>query len=203
VLALFALLWLLTQPRPFLTATQSAETARGAPITPAPPEPVPARPDQAADPVPPAEPPPAPPPVSPREDESPAPTPSPTETLRPEELALVVKRVRCALDEERVFLDPDLSLVALAARAKTTRHKLSAALRHGFGATFHQLISRYRVTEAARVLDTAEGRARTIADVAFGSGFNTLSAFNAAFRAHFGLTPSAYRDRQRAARPGE
>lgn len=197
VLALFALLWLTTQPRPFLPAAQVAEIA---PVLPEPPEPAPAPSGKTPDPVLTAEPsPPLPPPPAPPGGGD---VSGRSHTLRPEELALLVKRVRRALDEDRVFLDPDLSLVVLAARAKTTRHKLSAALRQGFGATFHQLVSRYRVTEAARVLDTPEGRARTIADVAFGAGFNTLSAFNAAFRAHFGLTPSAYRDRKRTSGHG-
>jgi len=204
VIALFALLWLVTQPRPFLVAAEI------------PPADVPARPQSppsanALTHSPFVE---APasatltlelsgPPFLEPSIPAPAPTQSTPQTsstgdsLKPDELAILVARVRGALDEDRVFLDPDLSLIALAERARTTRHRLSAALRQGFGATFHQLISRYRVTEAARVLETPDGRLRTIADIAFASGFNTLSAFNAAFRAHFGLTPSTYRDRNR------
>lgn len=103
-------------------------------------------------------------------------------------------RVRRLLEVERVYLDPELSLQMLADRAQTTRHKLSAVLRLVFQAKFYQVVAGYRVREAARVLQTKGGATRTIADVAFSSGFNTLSAFNAAFRAEFGVTPSVYRD---------
>lgn len=118
--------------------------------------------------------------------------------LKPEEAARIAARLRRLFNTDRVFLDADLSLHQLAAEAKTTRHKLSAVLRQEFGATFYQIVAGYRVREAARLLESRDGDVRTIADIAFAAGFNTLSAFNAAFRGHFGVTPRQFRDRSRS-----
>jgi AraC-like DNA-binding protein len=110
------------------------------------------------------------------------------------ELALLSGRLRRLLEEDRIHLDPDLSLHVLAERSKTTRHKMSVVLKQGFGGSFYQVISGYRVREAARTLRSKQGAVRTIADIAFASGFNSLSAFNVAFRAYFSQTPSVFRD---------
>jgi AraC-like DNA-binding protein len=147
--------------------------------------------------------PPAGPPAD-RADDIPQPDTKRGSELNREDAERIAARVRQLFEVERVFLDPDLSLHALAGKAKTTRHKLSAALRQIFGATFYQLIAGYRVRDAARVLQTKAGAVRTIADIAFASGFNTLSAFNAAFRAEFGVTPSVFRDQaQNNKTPGD
>jgi AraC-like DNA-binding protein len=168
VLAVFALLWTAGQP-----------TALVAPVWPA--EPPPPAPTSTATAV------------------APEPAPAPAEKkdaagINPDELARLVARLRQLIETEHVYLDADLSLQSLAERAKTTRHKMSAALRAAYGATFYQVVASRRVRAAARVLETHDGAIRTIADIALSSGFNTLSAFNAAFRAEFGVTPSAFRD---------
>lgn len=177
VLTVFAVLWAATQPGSLVAPALPAMPAM-------PPEPE-ARPVAAA--------------PDPGAAELPAPDvrsvgAKSASDLSREDAERIAARTRKLLEVEKVFLDPDLSLHALAEKTKTTRHKLSAALRQVFGATFYQVIAGYRVREAARVLQTKAGAARTIADIAFASGFNTLSAFNAAFRAEFGVTPSVFRE---------
>lgn len=122
--------------------------------------------------------------------------------LRPEEQARIARRVRHLFEEERVFLDPDLSLQNLAELAQSTRHKLSAVLKAEFGVTFYQMIARHRARAAAELLRGREGRTKTIAAISCAVGFNTLSAFNAAFRAEFGQTPSKFRTAQ-SGKPAE
>ncbi len=184
VLGVFALLWIFTQPRPLAL-----------PTLPPPPAPESAVSDS---------------PVAPPAEASVVPIPLVTEaspasaepTTEPEsdrprlpesEVARIAARVRSLLEKERVYLDPTLSLQKLAEQAKTTRHNLSYVLKEALGATFYQLVASYRVRAAATALRAAGSGERTIADTAFACGFNTLSAFNAAFRAQFGVTPSAFR----------
>ncbi len=118
----------------------------------------------------------------------------PARTLRPAEIERLQRRFDKLLGQEKVYLDADLSLQALADRAETTRHKTSAAIREIYGLTFYQLIARHRVQEAAARLRTKAGANRNISDIAFSVGFNTLSAFNTAFKAEFGVTPSKFRE---------
>jgi AraC-like DNA-binding protein len=202
VLGVFSLLWAFTQPRhlvvPLPVATTvpvpaAPATAAGeAPVSAEPPAPatprletVPENDPPAAASLPPAEP--APEATAPR--------------LPPAETARIAKRVRELFERDEIHLEPTLSLQVLAERAKATRHNVSYVLREEFGATFYQLVASYRVRSAAAALRADTAGSRTIADIAFASGFNTLSAFNAAFRAQFGVTPSVFREKSRAESP--
>jgi AraC-like DNA-binding protein len=186
VIGVFALLWIFTQPRPLALPTLPPPPAPESAVSDSPV----AAPAEA-----PVVPMPAPVEVSPTL--APAEPPSELGSDRPRlpdsEVARIAARVRSLLEKERVYLDPTLSLQKLAEQAKTTRHNLSYVLKEALGATFYQLVASYRVRAAATALRAAGAGERTIADIAFACGFNTLSAFNAAFRAQFGVTPSAFR----------
>lgn len=114
--------------------------------------------------------------------------------LKPEDLDRLARKVSHLLENEAVFLEPDLSLQKLADRLGTTRHKLSVVINERLGGTFFQVVAAYRVRKAADELRDPANSAKTIAEIALGCGFNSLSSFNAAFRAQFGKTPREYRE---------
>jgi AraC-like DNA-binding protein len=104
----------------------------------------------------------------------------------------LVRRFELLLDEERVFLDPGLSLSDAAVRLGVAPQRLSAAL-NVKGAGFYERIARARIAEAQRLLrDPAEART-SIEAVALLSGFKSRSSFYEAFAKETGLTPAAYR----------
>ena len=59
-----------------------------------------------------------------------------------------------------------------------------------FGTTLINYLTQHRVSHAQRLLATTE---MTITEVAFGSGFNSISRFNDAFRRACGCSPREYR----------
>ena len=59
-----------------------------------------------------------------------------------------------------------------------------------FGTTLIDYVTHHRVSHAQRLLATTDEK---IVEVAFGSGFNSLSRFNEAFRRACGCTPRSYR----------
>jgi len=61
------------------------------------------------------------------------------------------------------------------------------------GTTPHQYVLRARLRDAATRLLAAPGH---VIDVALGCGFGDVSNFNRAFRAEFGVSPSAFRRRR-------
>ena len=63
------------------------------------------------------------------------------------------------------------------------------------GRTFGQYLTAVRIQEARTAL--AQG-GRSVTDIAFGTGFTSLTSFHAAFRRAVGCTPLAYRRRLRA-----
>jgi AraC family transcriptional regulator, melibiose operon regulatory protein len=62
--------------------------------------------------------------------------------------------------------------------------------RKTFGTTLIHYLTQHRVSHARRLLATTD---QTIADVAFNSGFNSISRFNDAFRRACGCSPREYR----------
>lgn len=66
-----------------------------------------------------------------------------------------------------------------------------------FGTTLIDYLTHHRVSHAQRLLATTDEK---IVDVAFESGFNSISRFNEAFRRSCGCTPRAYR-LQHASKP--
>lgn len=62
--------------------------------------------------------------------------------------------------------------------------------RKTFGVTVNNFVIQYRVQHAQRMLVTTSEK---ILDVAFASGFNSLSRFNASFKRYCGCTPRQYR----------
>jgi AraC family transcriptional regulator, positive regulator of tynA and feaB len=67
-----------------------------------------------------------------------------------------------------------------------------------FGATGEPLssyIQRRRLEESARQLRDPLWRARTVSEIAFNWGFNSLGSYDRAFKSRFDVTPSEYRRR--------
>lgn len=87
--------------------------------------------------------------------------------------------------------EPDLTLPDLARRLGTNTSYLSRAINDGLGVNFNEMINRMRAEEVADRIDAGENRALT--HIAFEAGFSSKATFNRAFRAVYGLSPSARR----------
>ncbi|KAA3637886.1 MAG: AraC family transcriptional regulator [Bacteroidetes bacterium] len=106
------------------------------------------------------------------------------------------KRLLSALDflmeQEHIYRDNTLSLTKLAKRLKTNTHALSQVINENKQKTFFELIGFYRIEEAKILLQ--QQKQLKISDIAFDVGYNSLSAFNSAFKKNTGHTPSQYRN---------
>ncbi len=89
-----------------------------------------------------------------------------------------------------------LTLGSLAREAGLSPYHFLRTFQRLTGVTPHQYVLRARLREAAMRLVVE--RARVI-DIALQCGFGDVSNFNRAFRAEFGVSPRAYRARQRDA----
>ena len=72
------------------------------------------------------------------------------------EFGLQKQKLENLMSTEKPFLNPTLGLPDLAARLRVTLHELSYLVNEGFGENFYQLVNRYRVKEAKRLLHSKE-----------------------------------------------
>lgn len=87
--------------------------------------------------------------------------------------------------------EQDLTLASLARRLGTNTGYLSRAVNDGLGVNFNEMINRMRAEEVARRLDA--GDETPLIHIAEEAGFSSKATFNRAFRAVYGVSPSARR----------
>lgn len=116
--------------------------------------------------------------------------------LSEEAMAKLLAQLKYAMDEEKVYLDPELSLPKLADELGCSVNHLSQAINAGHSMSFFDYINQFRVAEAARMLRQKDCRFPAILDVALSVGFNSTSTFYTAFKKATGQTPAKYRRSQ-------
>ncbi|MGN0309370.1 MAG: helix-turn-helix domain-containing protein [Bacteroides sp.] len=111
---------------------------------------------------------------------------------RPTSKEIFLTHALAKLMEEKVYLNPRLSLSDLALAIGTNKSYLSEFL-NSQGTSFYDYINEYRIAEACRILDSAKtGERISIANVAARSGFNSLSSFNRYFYKIKEMSPTVY-----------
>jgi AraC-like DNA-binding protein len=105
-------------------------------------------------------------------------------------------RLEQFMQAEHAYLQPDLTLPRLAEAIDCSVNHLSQVINAGFNMSFFDYLNRYRIEHARKLLTTLDGKDRAILSVAFTVGFNSNSAFYAAFKKCVGQTPAQYRRAQ-------
>jgi AraC-like DNA-binding protein len=114
-------------------------------------------------------------------------------TLTPERAERYLARLREVMDGEKPYTDGDLSLQKLAERLRISAHHLSQVINERLNQNFFDFVNQYRVEEAKRQLLDTKKKHYSIIAIAEDVGFNSKSAFNAAFKKHASVTPSEWR----------
>jgi len=107
----------------------------------------------------------------------------------------IIAKLLHLMDEERLFLDPDLTLNKLSLRLRIHYNHLSRIINERFGLSYNDFINKYRIEEARKKLTSPEEKESTILDIAYSTGFYSKSVFNAAFKKFTGMTPTEYRQK--------
>jgi AraC-like DNA-binding protein len=113
--------------------------------------------------------------------------------VRPSEAEGLLGALRRLMEEEKPYLDPELTLGALAGEAGLSASDLSRIINDAGGTNFYDFVNGYRVEEAKRLLADGSQRDRSILDIAYGSGFRSKSTFNDSFKRLTGRTPKDFR----------
>lgn len=100
-----------------------------------------------------------------------------------------LRRIRQALEEEKLYLNPTLTLAELAAHTGLAPRLISATVNQGFGQSFNDVVNGYRVAEVKRRLAAPDAQRFTLLGIALESGFNSKTTFNRIFKQFTGVAP--------------
>lgn len=118
-----------------------------------------------------------------------------TSGLTPEDAQRYKTLIIEYLVKNEMYKDHNITLSKLAKNLSLTPHVVSQIINEQLSCNFNDFINSYRIEEAKKMLNDPEMKNLTVASIAYDSGFNTLSAFNTAFKKFTGLTPSQFRSR--------
>jgi AraC-like DNA-binding protein len=121
--------------------------------------------------------------------------PSRTATAVPLRLeSAVLARLEQALESERVYLEEGLTIGALADRLGTGEHVLRRVINQGMGhRNFNDFLHAWRIREACEELARPEQARLPVLSIAMKVGYGSIGAFNRAFKARIGMTPTDFR----------
>ncbi|WP_025742621.1 helix-turn-helix domain-containing protein [Aquimarina pacifica] len=112
--------------------------------------------------------------------------------LEGDALLRLKENLRSLMDQEKVYLDNELTLRGLSEKLQTSPNNVSWLLNNVYHSTFHDYINQFRVQEFIQKVEKGEHHAHTLLGLSLDSGFNSKSTFNKAFKTHMNDTPTSY-----------
>ncbi len=103
--------------------------------------------------------------------------------------------IESVMQTEKPYLNRDFNQTQLSQLTGIPKHTLSKVLSEQIGIKFADYVNGYRIEFARDALGNESKKHLKIAGIAFESGFNSLSSFNAAFKKNVGITPSRFREK--------
>lgn len=104
-----------------------------------------------------------------------------------------IDEIKKIIEEEKLFLNPNLSLSLLSKRFKLNESYFSHFFNQNSDINFSNYINILRVENVKKILVNDCFKNYTLISIALESGFNSKSAFYNAFKKETGITPTEYR----------
>jgi len=111
--------------------------------------------------------------------------------ITPDEFDQYQRKILWLMESQKVYLDPDLSLPRLAGILRMPKHHLTQVLNLKMQQNYHQFINSLRIEYACLLMRTDANV--LIKDVAFSSGFTSMTTFVRSFKGTMGMLPAEYR----------
>jgi len=110
----------------------------------------------------------------------------------------IISRIISLMEKNKLYQEPELTLQALSDKLEIPSYQVSQIINDGLNKNFYDLINGYRVEEAKRLLLDSKNRNYTILSLGFEAGFNSKTTFNTVFKKFTGVTPTEYREKNKA-----
>jgi AraC-like DNA-binding protein len=115
-------------------------------------------------------------------------------TLSEEAKTRLLKRIENEMYGNRYALKNMASLSGLSGILNESTHHVSQVINEKLGMNFFELLAKYRIDEAKKILKADKEKSMTIEFLADEVGYNSKSSFNNAFKKLTGMTPSEFRN---------
>ncbi len=103
-----------------------------------------------------------------------------------------IATVKRLMEEEKVYLNPELNLSDLAKMADMTRGQLSEIVNTAFHKNFNDFVNTYRVDAFKAMLKEDKHKQLSLLGIAHECGFNSKATFNRVFKKLTSYSPTQY-----------
>jgi len=110
------------------------------------------------------------------------------------EIIVLKNKLLNIINNEKPYLNPEITLNELAGIMGISVHKLSQLLNTSYNQNFYDFINFYRIETAKDMLHNVKFEHFTILAIAYECGFNSKTTFYNAFKKIIGQTPTEYRN---------
>jgi AraC-like DNA-binding protein len=106
-------------------------------------------------------------------------------------------RLTALMEQQKIYKQEGLSIGGLAELMNEQEYKLRRLINGQLGfRNFNDFLNQYRVNEACEILSDPNQNKKTILEIAYDLGYQSIGPFNKAFKDLKGTTPTAYRKSQ-------
>jgi AraC-like DNA-binding protein len=113
-------------------------------------------------------------------------------TLSPEAQKAIHEKLKNAMDKQKLFLNPELTITELASMLEVHSNHLSQVINSMESKTFYDFVNGRRIEEFKRIVALPENQKYTLLALAFECGFNSKTAFYRNFKNVTGQSPTLY-----------
>lgn len=112
--------------------------------------------------------------------------------LQDEDAVIIHQKVIGYMQKDKLYLDPELTLVDLAQKLKIHPNTLSQVINSKEKKNFYDFVNAHRIEEFKRVISQPESQQYSLLGLALQCGFNSKTSFNRNFKKTTGLTPTDF-----------
>src|SRR5690606_13999182 len=115
-----------------------------------------------------------------------------TPTDHEDHLKKIFDRILLALEKEKIYTNPNLSLSDTSDYVKSNDKYVSAAIAENSNMNYSNFINFYRINEAKRLI--YEDSNLSLNEIMQACGFHSRTTFYNAFKKHTGLSPKQFKE---------
>lgn len=110
---------------------------------------------------------------------------------------ILSEKLQRLIEVEKVYKKEGLTIGDLAAQMNEQEYRLRKLINRQLGfRNFNDFLNQYRINDACETLSDPAQTRKTILEIAYDLGYQSIGPFNKAFKDLKGLTPTAYRKSQ-------